>query len=243
MPRLFTSLPRQLYVHVERRFIGEGDGLERASWFGLTSIPGRSWGLSLLLECGAIYSHVPPHAIALEPWEGRNRCTWSATQAQPFDCHGLDFAVHEYEQLHGREVLVRTRPWPLYLPSSPWTNSRGLYLFTAQHYGDGYSLEPEQAKQYHFVHLEHGRLAAVPANHMLVHDGAFTEIKGWPTWLRRQTEVYAGEEAMWSATAPKMAAEQDARPPAACTCPPSFRRETTGHKPGCPATVAGPDRD
>lgn len=193
MSRLFTSLPRHLYCYVERRFIAvdrADPGLEPCTWFGLTSVPGRAWGLTVLLECGAIYSHVPPHAIVFgsedqTPEQVRN-VAWPIGASQLWDCFGYDFAVHEYEHLAGRDVEV----WV----GNPSEVYAGSYLFTAQHYGDGYSRAPEQAKQYHFVELEVGRLTCVPANRMVVHAPEFTgKILGLPPWLRRQTEVYSCE--------------------------------------------------
>lgn len=180
---LIADLPRHIYCQVDRRFLsaGERDGFERVSWFGLTSMPGRAWGLSLLLECGAVYSHVPPHAIAFSP----DPAAWTLPEAQRWDCFGVHFAVHEYEQLQGRDVDAYIKP------RGEWL--RGQYLFTAQHYGDGYSRAPDQAKQYHFIELELGRLAVLPGNCVLFHDQAFTRIDGKPAWLRVQTEVYSCE--------------------------------------------------
>lgn len=192
MAELFTSLPRHLYCWIERKSIGEGDGLERASWFGLTSVPGRAWGLSLLLECGAVYGHVPPHVLIfardLDGAEINRQREWPLFRAQRWDCFGVHFAVHVYEQLDGRSVRAR-------IPGRPGFDKLelgGTYLFTAQHYGDSYSHAPEQAKQFHFIELENGRLTALPANDVLFHDDAFTVPK-WPTWLRRQTRTYTAE--------------------------------------------------
>lgn len=196
MATLFTSLPRHLYCYVERSFIAvdRGDrGLERCTWFGLTSVPGRAWGLTVLLECGAIYSSLPPHAIVFGDQVAAavndshlGLAVWPIGNAQLWGCFGYDFAVHIYEHLEDRDVEV----W-LGTPSELYD---GTYLFTAQHYGDAYSLTPEQAKQYHFVRLENGRLTCVPANRMVVHAPEFTrDVKGLPPWLRRQTEVYSCE--------------------------------------------------
>lgn len=196
MARLFTSLPRHQYCYVERSYIardGELNGLEPCTWFGLTSVPGRAWGLSLLLECGALYSAIPPHAIVFGDQVAAainhsqlQLAPWTIYEAQVWDCFGYDFAVHEYEHLQGRDVEVKIAGIQELVD--------GEYLFTAQHYGDAYSRTPEQAKQYHFVRLENGRLATVPANLMIVHAPEFTRAKGLPTWLRRQTESYSCEQ-------------------------------------------------
>lgn len=202
---LFTSLPRHLYCYVDARFLSAGgrQTMEPCSWFGLTSVTGRAWGLSILLECGAMYSHVPPHAMYFAvPGEDHSNEPWPLERAQLWDCFGTEFAVHVYDQLDGRAVRVR---WPKKPAPADATvlaqvvndmdkplELGGEYLFTAQHYGDGYSLVPEQAKQYHFLKLDNGRLAALPANHILFLDGAFTRPE-WPTWLRRQEAIYTCE--------------------------------------------------
>ena len=182
---LFTSLPRHIYCHVERGFISENRGLEPCCWFGLTSVPGRAWGLTVLLESGAIYSHLPPHAIIFDPIRS-DLIPWSIQQAQLWDCFGYDFAVHEYAYLAGREVTC----WVGH-PSEIHEDAR--YLFTAQHYGDAYSMTPEQAKQFHFLQLANGRLACLPGNRLVVHAAEFSVVKGMPTDLRRQREEYSAE--------------------------------------------------
>lgn len=189
MPDLFTSLPRQIYCYADRAFMSQGQrqGFERCAWFGLTSVPNRAWGLSVLLECGALYQMLPPNAIAFRP----DPPPWTLEQAQRWDCYSDRLAVHEYTMLAERDVDCYVR--------GEWL--RGRYLTTAQNYGDGYSAEPEQAKQYHFVALNNGRLTALPGNCCLFHDPAFTKVNGKPDWLRTQTKVYACESREpWDAT-------------------------------------------
>jgi hypothetical protein len=189
--KLFTSLPRHLYCMLERRYVRSGgDGLERCTWFGLTSVPGRAWGLTVLLENGAIYSHLPPNALVFETDSigvmGKPK-PWAIEQSQLWDCFGYDFAVEEYSYLAGRTVRcsVTRRQGELLA---------GEYLFTAQHYGDGYSSAPDQAKQYHFIKLELGRLTCLPANRFVVDAAEFTTLEGsLPKGLRRQTESYSCE--------------------------------------------------
>jgi hypothetical protein len=192
--KLFGSLPRHLYCYVERRFVAKTAGrpLEPCTWFGLTSVPGRAWGLTVLLESGALYSNVPPHAIvfgdqvaAAVNASNLQLALWTIGEAQAWDCFGYDFALHEYEHLAGRDVEAKIAGLEQLVD--------GAYLFTAQHYGDAYSLVPEQAKQFHFLQLENGRLAALPANRLVVHAPEFTRVDGLPTDLRRQTESYSCE--------------------------------------------------
>lgn len=188
MAELFTSLPRHLYCYVERRFLGEGTGLEPCSWFGLTSLPARAWGLSVLLECGAVYTQVPPHALYFPvPGGDFSETAWPLARAQLWDCFGYAFAVHEYTQLALAGGGARAR-WP-----NVEGELAGRYLFTAQHYGDAYSQTPEQAKQFHFLALENGRLTALPGTNVLFGDACFTTDAGWPKWLRTQQAVYRCE--------------------------------------------------
>lgn len=186
MAELFASIPGHRQCYVERRFLsaGQRDGLERCAWVGLTSIPGRAWGLTVLLESGALYGTLPPQALYFAvPGGDFSGTAWRLEQAQRWDCFGYRFALHEYEMLAERPVVA----WIL------GERFTGRYLFTAQHAGDAYSLEPEQAKQYHFLRLDNGRLAALPSNHVLFHDDAFTTVTERPDWLRVQTAVYSCE--------------------------------------------------
>lgn len=181
MATLIADTPRHIYCYVDRSFLGDATGFEPCSLFGITSMPNRAWGHSVLLECGAVYSHVPPHALAFS--EKPRAAEWSLQEAQVWDCFGVEFAVHEYAQLAGRDVDAYVLgEW---LP--------GEYLFTAQHFADGYSREPSQAKQYHWIRLANDRLTILPGNRMLVHDPAFTRVAGKPSWLRVQRDVYTCE--------------------------------------------------
>lgn len=184
MAEIISSLPMgHLYAWVDRAFLsaGQRQGFERCSWFGLTSIPGRAWGLQVLLECGAVFSTVPPHALA---FSAAPPASWRLDQAQRWDLPGSIYSVHCYQQLAGRDVDAYVR--------GEWMP--GKYIFSARHLGDGYSDHPEQAKEYNFIHVYvRERLTILPGNCMIVHDPAFTRVKGKPDWLRTQTEVYACE--------------------------------------------------
>jgi hypothetical protein len=72
----------------------------------------------------------------------------------------------------------------------------GSYMFTAEPYGDGYSLEPSQTKSHHFIALHNGRMTCVPGNNVLFTETSFTGKKtiAKPDWLRVQTSTYHAEE-------------------------------------------------
>jgi len=69
-------------------------------------------------------------------------------------------------------------------------------MFTAEPYGDGYSLEPSQTKSHHVIELANGRIACVPGNNVLFTEASFTGKKtlAKPTWLKVQTKVFHAEE-------------------------------------------------
>ena len=70
-------------------------------------------------------------------------------------------------------------------------------MFTAEPYGDGFSMAPEQTKSHHFIKLNNGRITAVPGNNVLWNESSFTTPGEKPKWLRGQREEWHGEEATW----------------------------------------------
>lgn len=182
-PQLYTTigqLPRHQYVWVDTQFTHTKPiGFIPAVWFGLVSHPGRAWGCSVLLECGAIYRNLPPHAIAFDQEPAR----WTVGEAQTWDCYGIGFTTIEYEYLKGLDCAV------IY----PNGAMAGQYLFTAAHVGDGFSEYPEQNKEFLFVRLDNGRLTIQPTNHVVITDKSFTDPDKRPVGLKRQTEVYTAE--------------------------------------------------
>jgi hypothetical protein len=169
-------LPRHTYCYVEPNTFGNADWL-RAAWFGLVSHPGRTWGCHVMLECGAVYRNVPLHKLAHKPVG----TPWDPADAQTWDCYGIHFSTTEYPFLEGTRLRTRTRSRQEY---------EGTYLFTAIPMLDGFSLEPEQGKEFYFVKLDNGRYTAQPTNHLLVLDKSFITEATWPK-LKRQTESWS----------------------------------------------------
>jgi hypothetical protein len=92
--------------------------------------------------------------------------------AQRWDCFGYNFSTIEYDYLRELDCNV-------------WIASRqewmgGSYMFTAEPYGDGYSLEPSQTKSHHFIALYNGRMTCVPGNNVLFTETSFTGKKLLP---------------------------------------------------------------
>lgn len=172
-------LPRHRYCFVEPNTFGNEDWL-RVAWFGLVSHPGRTWGCHVMLECGAVYRNVPLHRLSHKTTD----TLWNTDQAQTWDCYGHDFSVVEYPFLEAVPVIARLRSGE---------KIEGRYLFTAIPMLDGFSLEPEQSKEFYFIALENGRFTAQPTNHVLVKDKSFVTNVEWPK-LKRQTEVWSVDE-------------------------------------------------
>jgi hypothetical protein len=173
------SLPRHYYVWVDSAFIREdGIGFEPAVWFGLHSHPGRAWGCHVLLECGAFYRNLPPHAIAFSPTP---TCTsWTLPQAQIWDCYGTNFSLLIYDYLDALQVRLKG------------SDEAGEYLFTAVPQGDAYTHDPSQGKEFMFIRTVRDRLAIVPTNNLLFEEKSFTVDMGWPQ-LKRSSEVWTCE--------------------------------------------------
>lgn len=176
-----ASLPIHRYVWIDTAFTHrEPIGFVPAVWFGLVSHPGRVWGCHVLLESGAWYRNLPPHALAFcatpEP-------SWPVTQAQHWDCYSREFSVVAYDYLVDLPVTARVRK----------VDYPGRYLFSAAPMGDGFSEVPDQAKEFAFVALDNGRLTIQPTNHLLFADASFTEGHGWPSGLVRQDAIHRVE--------------------------------------------------
>ena len=105
----------------------------------------------------------------------------TACDAQTWDCYGHQFSVVEYPFLEAVPVCTRLRSKE---------ELRGRYMFTAIPMLDGFSLEPEQSKEFYFIKLDNGRFTAQPTNHILVQDKSFTTVVEWPR-LQRQTVTWS----------------------------------------------------
>jgi hypothetical protein len=184
---LVGELPRHIDVWVDTKFTHCNGAMETlfvpAIWFGLVSYPGRAWGCTLMLESGAVYRNLPPHALIFDMPKGFEK-SWSIDEAQLWDCYGTDFTTIEYELLreHRCRVMVGN------------DEHAGEYLFTAAPVGDAWSARPEQAKEFSFIKLNIGRLTIQPTNRVLFEERAFTTRNAhWPTDLKRQTEIWSCE--------------------------------------------------
>ena len=154
------NIPKHQYVYVDKSFISEETGFTAAVWFGVCSIPGRMWGIHVLLECGAVYRALPPHAISFDKHPVP---IWKKEDAQLWDCYSNSFSIIEYNYLNEMRCKTLT------------SNEKGRYLFTVIPYGEGFSNYPEQAKEFFFLKLDNGRLSILPTNKIQFFDASFTE--------------------------------------------------------------------
>ena len=183
------SLVTHRYVWVDTTFthaVTQTPRFQPAVWFGLVSMPGRMWGCTVMLESGAVYRALPPMAIAfiqISDNDGDDDDTYEEA-AQTWDCYTTDFTVIEYPYLTGLRCLAKTdtivRP--------------GRHLFAVAPVGDGFSAEPEQAKEFHFIHLDSGRLTIQPTNRVVYQDASFTIAPAsFPVGMKSQTDIYRCE--------------------------------------------------
>jgi hypothetical protein len=176
------SLPVHQYVWADLAVMTEGgqSGYVPAVWFGLHAHPARAWGCHVMLECGAVYRGLPPHALAFlaEPPD------WTIGQAQLWDCYGRSFSTLVYDYLYGLDAVARVCG----------EDVACSYLFTAVPVGDAFTEAPEQAKEFMFLRTDHGRLTIQPTNRVRFIEKSFTDpAADWPTHLRRQSEVWTSE--------------------------------------------------
>jgi hypothetical protein len=172
------SLPKHQYVYVLGEFVGL-EGVVPAVWFGLHSHPARAWGCTVMLESGAVFRNLPPHALT---WQ-EDPEAWDLSYAQMWNCYGPQFSVHEYTYLTGLRAAARVKE--LEFPCS--------YLFTVIPVNDGFTAEPTQDKEFMFLRTDFGRLTIQPTNRVKFIDASFTKNMGWPS-LAVQRDIYSCED-------------------------------------------------
>ena len=175
------DIPLHQYVWVSSSFIRRGkpaNSFEPAVWFAVRSEPGRAWGCHVMLECGAVYRNVPPHALAFSPEVDGD---WRLPDAQVWDCYGHEFDVVRYQYLS--DLTARY----------DGTDKSARYLFTACPRDDGFSAAPDQSKEFMFMQTEDNRLLIRPTNMLLFEERSFTEDSGWPTDLATSHRVWRCE--------------------------------------------------
>ena len=175
------ALQTHRYIWVDSNYTHEEPcGLVEAMWVGLTAIPGRAWGINVILrDGGALYRNIPPHAVSFTAGPGQE---WIISEAQLWDCYSYHFSVLQNPIMRGMQVSVRIEDKVLH----------GEYLFSTAHLHDGWSDAPEQDKEFIFVKLNNGRLTIQPTNRVRFIDHSFVT-EELPR-LKLQETVYSCEQ-------------------------------------------------
>jgi len=181
-----ADIPKPFYCFVANEFLydhqeGFGEFTECMA-YGLSSLPSRAWGISILLSNGALVQHIPLHALTVDPPMKHHH---PLDHLQIWSCFGWDFVTHEYDFLSEMPVKV-------YMKSGKW--EAGRYLFTAAPYGDEYSSVPDQHKHYNFIELECGQIGAYPGNRCLFYDSSFVELPTERPKYRTNTHTWYVED-------------------------------------------------
>jgi hypothetical protein len=165
-----ADIPRPFYCYVRDEYLYDRTDhygtFTPCLAYGLSAIPGRAWGVSVLLNNGSMVQHLPLHALSFNDHDTLVGHRHLLDQLQIWGCYGWEFTTHEYKALS-------EMPCRVYMKGE-WENGR--YLFTAAPYGDHYSMTPDQHKHFNFVHLECGAIAALPGNRMMMYDSSFVTI-------------------------------------------------------------------
>ena len=175
------NIPNHIYCWVDSSFIrkeAKPYTFEPCIWFALHSKPGRSWGCHVMLECGAVYRGLPPHALAFKT-DGLEK-DWSLHDTQIWDCYGDQFSIISYNYLHSQRAETRIN------------NLFGRYLFTVIPMCDGYTQDPSQSKEFMFIQLDNGRLTILPTNELRFHDKSYTE-GDWPKDIKLNNSIWRVE--------------------------------------------------
>ncbi|NBO09071.1 MAG: hypothetical protein EBV30_06950 [Actinobacteria bacterium] len=181
-----ADIPKPFYCYVANEFLydqqeGFGEYTDCVA-YGISALPSRAWGISIMTDIGALVQHVPVHALTTNPPKVHYH---GLDELQIWSCYGWDFATHEYDFLSEMPVRV-------YLKGGVWESGR--YLFTAAPYGDEYSATPDQHKHFNFIELECGQICAYPGNRCLFYDSSFTEPPTERPKYRTNTRTWYVEE-------------------------------------------------
>jgi hypothetical protein len=148
-------------------------------WVGVTSIPGRAWGINVILRNGgALYRNLPPHSIGFHSED----FGWTIQQAQLWDCYSYHFTIVQSPILRGLRMQAKVKGELL----------TGEYLFHVTHVDDGWSDSPDQDKEFYFIKLDNGRLTIQPTNRITFIDASFIVNDNLPE-LKLSETIYSCE--------------------------------------------------
>lgn len=175
-----APLPTHRYVLVDSNFTHKTPrGFVEAMWVGVTSIPGRAWGINIILrDGGALYRNLPPHSIGFNT----ENFGWTLPQAQLWDCYSYHFTIVQSPILRGLRMQAKVRN----------EYHTGEYLFHVTHVDDGWSDSPDQDKEFYFIKLDNGRLTIQPTNRITFIDYSFIVNDNLPE-LKLSETIYSCE--------------------------------------------------
>ena len=180
-----ADIPQPFYCYIRDEFLYDGKSghgnFTQCIAYGVSALPSRAWGISIMLSNGALVQHVPLHALVFDPETTHDH---PLDHLQIWSCYGWDFATHQYNYL-------KEMPCKVYMKGE-WEN--GTYLFTAAPYNDTYSMTPDQHKHFNFVRLDCGALGAWPGNRMLMFDSSFVELPTERPKYRTNSRVWQVEK-------------------------------------------------
>ena len=174
-------VPTHRYIWIDSTYTHQQPvGFVEAMWVGLTAIPGRAWGINVILrDGGALYRNIPPHAVA---FSAAPEPDWTIQHAQLWDCYSYGFSTLQNPILRSLSVRTKVKD-SLYL---------GEYLFSTTHLHDGWSDAVEQDKEFIFIQLDNDRLTIQPTNKVAFIDPSFI-LPNLPM-LKTQDTIYSCEE-------------------------------------------------
>lgn len=175
-----APLPTHRYVLVDSNFTHKTPcGFVEGMWVGVTSIPGRAWGINIILrDGGALYRNLPPHSIGFNA----ENFGWTIQQAQLWDCYSYHFTIVQSPILRGLRMRAKVRN----------EIHSGEYLFHITHVDDGWSDSPDQDKEFYFIKLDNGRLTIQPTNRISFVDASFIVNDKMPE-LKLSETIYSCE--------------------------------------------------
>ena len=150
---------------------GSKEGKTGAHLVCVRSRSNQALQFTVLLDTGALFTGLPAHAITFR--EDTINGKIQLSDAQMWDCLSDDIDVFCMESLRYAECVVR----PDKIPAR-----NGIYLFTIDFVGEGYSRHPTHWKQLHAVQTLDGYLMLYPQYRVVFLDKALNDSTQLPKY-------------------------------------------------------------
>lgn len=139
--------------------------------FGLTSLPGRAVGFSVMTDGGAQIARIPVHALVHKEDTPNLPLDW----LELWDCFSYQAQAVCYDYLHEMKCKV-------FLKDKQWYE--GQYKFTIDWVGGDYAEEASEYKCGHVIALDNGCFAIQPNNRIYW--------TGDPSFITRPLQEFPG---------------------------------------------------